>query len=1208
MIRLICALLLLAIAPIANGQVPAAAPWHGKERTLHYRPEGKDFVTTNGALRFNRALYGGNTAFRVEAGDLPEFALYLPGMGGNCKLGIISGNKSSWLTAAKNIKAIYRPGSMQYEIRDPLLGTGSLLLNVIATYDQEAMIIQVVPKGLTVPVQLLAAFGGATGKKFSRDGDIGADPESSFYLQPAYCTGNAYELQGNQFTVRFGDNGAKKLEGVFPAGMQLHTADANQQQSPLSADASTAGNAPMVCGKVELKRTDTAYFLIRQPAANAGAVAYTDIPAIYRSADSARGLLANRIKINTPDPYLNTLGGALGIAADAIWDDPTYMHGAIAWRMRLPAWRGAYTADPLGWHDRARRHFTSYAASQVTTPLSGPVVPDTALHFARQQEKMGNAMFSSGYICRNPNGDMRPHHYDMNLVFIDQLLTHCSYTGDTAFIREIWPVIERHLSWEKRNFDADNDGLYDAYCCIWASDALQYSGGGVTHSSAYNYRANAMAATLAAIVGKDGKPYREEAAKIAAAINKQLWLPSAGVYGEYKDLLGLQLVHPSAGLWTIYHALDGGLPNAFQAWQSLKYIDQHLPHIPMQVKGLPGKDHYMLSTTNWQPYTWSINNVALAENLHTALAYWQGNRADEAFRLWKSALLESMYVGASPGNFQQLPFYDAIRGELYRDFADPIGMASRTLVEGLFGILPDAIRDTLTIRPGWPAGWNAASLQTPGIQVDYKRDAVKDQYIIVPGYSHTMHLRLVVRAVKTGVPVVTVNGKPVAGRPVNEAVGEPLWEITVPKQNKYAISITWKGAVPQALQVDSSQVGGTAIAINGGNAAVQQVYDPQGALQLPLVRNNKVEGRVAMGEGGKTFFVQLKQGSMSWWQAVDINITQSLDIIPVRQDSTGIYFKVRNHIQAVKGRLVLNPGPRLISMPLEVPAKGVSPTVHIPAPYLVSGTNIIRFVWDSTRVVEATMLNWSIPSIGIAFEKIELANKMNGKLNKVFEPVYLSPRPASPTLQLPTQGIGNWCYPLVQPVINDSGLRQLAGSNNEINLEQHIPFGTSGDTSANNVLWTSQWDNYPDSTVLPLTGRSSHAYLLMAGTTNPMQSRMANGRVVVEYTDGTADTLLLKNPENWWPIEQDFYTDGYAFTTDAEEPLRLYLKTGVVVAPSSVKEYTSLKGFSNRAIDGGAATILDMPLNSEKELKSLTVHALANDVLIGLLSVTLVRN
>src|SRR5205085_3456523 len=99
--------------------------WHGKERELRYRPEGTDFVIVNGNRRFVRALYGTNTGFRIEAGDLPEFALYMPGMGGNFKFGIISGNKSKWLIDATYIKAIYRPGSMLYEIKDPLIGNGT---------------------------------------------------------------------------------------------------------------------------------------------------------------------------------------------------------------------------------------------------------------------------------------------------------------------------------------------------------------------------------------------------------------------------------------------------------------------------------------------------------------------------------------------------------------------------------------------------------------------------------------------------------------------------------------------------------------------------------------------------------------------------------------------------------------------------------------------------------------------------------------------------------------------------------------------------------------------------------------------------------------------------------------------------------------------------------------------------------------------------
>jgi len=42
-------------------------------------------------------------------------------------------------------------------------------------------------------------------------------------------------------------------------------------------------------------------------------------------------------------------------------------------------------------------------------------------------------------------------------------------------------------------------------------------------------------------------------------------------------------------------------------------------------------------------------------------------------------------------------------------------------------------------------------------------------------------------------------------------------------------------------------------------------------------------------------------------------------------------------------------------------------------------------------------------------------------------------------------------------------------------------------------------------------------------------------------------------------------------------------------------------------ISGGAALVLDMPLNGKKELKSLTVRALSNEVIIGLMAVTLVQ-
>ena len=48
-----------------------------------------------------------------------------------------------------------------------------------------------------------------------------------------------------------------------------------------------------------------------------------------------------------------------------------------------------------------------------------------------------------------------------------------------------------------------------------------------------------------------------------------------------------------------------------------------------------------------------------------------------------------------------------------------------------------------------------------------------------------------------------------------------------------------------------------------------------------------------------------------------------------------------------------------------------------------------------------------------------------------------------------------------------------------------------------------------------------------------------------------------------------------------------------------------IKGVYGRSIEGGAGILLDMPLNPSKELSHLTLETLSNDVVIGLMGVTL---
>jgi hypothetical protein len=165
-----------------------------------------------------------------------------------------------------------------------------------------------------------------------------------------------------------------------------------------------------------------------------------------------------------------------------------------------------------------------------------------------------------------------------------------------------------------------------------------------------------------------------------------------------------------------------------------------------------------------------------------------------------------------------------------------------------------------------------------------------------------------------------------------------------------------------------------------------------------------------------------------------------------------------------------------------------------------------------------------------------------------------------------------------------------------------VPFQTPTNLNAKNVIFTSQWDNYPNEVTVPLRGRARRIYLLMAGSTNPMQSRFDNGEVLVRYADGSTARLPLHNPTTWWPIDQDYFIDDYAFHRPEPIPPRVDLLTGTV----RLLDVETFKGKGGK-VHGGAATVLELGLDQTKELAGLTVRALANEVVIGLMAATLLR-
>jgi hypothetical protein len=508
---------------------------------------------------------------------------------------------------------------------------------------------------------------------------------------------------------------------------------------------------------------------------------------------------------------------------------------------------------------------------------------------------------------------------------------------------------------------------------------------------------------------------------------------------------------------------------------------------------------------------WSLNLLLLGENMHMALALWETGMRDEAYRIFKGNLLDSMYMGLCPGDFHMTSALDAHRQEAQRDFGDPLGISSRALVEGLFGVQPDLIAGEVRIRPGFPTDWDRASLKHKDFDLVWKREGLRETYEFTSRLAKAVPLTLALPARTTTLPVVTCNGKRVDCAFDAGAVGIPAVTVNLPAARASRVSVEWRGRAPMAAQAQRSYRVGEAVELPAG-IRLAQIDDPQSCL---------ADGKVAAA-GFHTVFANVREGDCAW------------------------------------------------TMPISFEAKADTPAFvavpHMPA---------------------------SVPG-----EQLDLSSLLKHNVSEIFTRIYAEPRSQYCSLAFPDNLLGGWANPDGRATIDDTGLRAAGGL---LKTAVGVDFDTPGG-SAPNCLFLSYWKQDEPTAKVALSGRAHGIYLLMAESTLPQCSRMKHGTVKVTYRDGTSAVLVLRNPETWWPIEQDYLLDDYLFVNSAPLPPRVDLRTG----ETRILDAAGFHG-KGRTVPGGAATILHLPLDPAKELASLQVEVDLYGIVVGLLAATLAR-
>jgi len=137
---------------------------------------------------------------------------------------------------------------------------------------------------------------------------------------------------------------------------------------------------------------------------------------------------------------------------------------------------------------------------------------------------------------------------------------------------------------------------------------------------------------------------------------------------------------------------------------------------------------------DWDRFTW-IDGYETAASQKAAKSLHHGNSKaakslchsydnfmagspTRAFELMRGTLVSQMYQGDCPAGMAD----------------DAIAEASQTIVQGLFGIQPNASTSRCVIRPGLPKAWTSASIRTPYLIYKYHRAGGKDIYEITQNF------------------------------------------------------------------------------------------------------------------------------------------------------------------------------------------------------------------------------------------------------------------------------------------------------------------------------------------------------------------------------------------------------------------------------------------------------------------------------------------
>ncbi len=1071
-------------------------------QTPFYTVAGDALIRHNGDRYCNRPLYCNHTFAVVLGGDKP---CAMVGGGkvflGNLMLALVQDGHGTWLQDASDITSSYRPGRMEWVVRDAAWGPTTVHFEVVPAAHGAGMVAHVRVEHASPGQRLIWASGGFSDTKGSILQAMDMTSQNVSYMRRGFaaedCKGNEVHVHGDSWTLQARDGKSPATAiGTCSVATTLVAADASRWKNPLDLLASRGDTLPMACGAFSLATNLEAYWYLR----SADSATDTNTVAATPAGEFAAGLaretnLENQVVVATPDPWLNAAVAASVHAIDGTYRDGIFTHSGMRWGVPLLAWRTLFGGTAYGLHDAVKTDAATFIRRQITASDRTAAHADPEALLASQAPD--SRLFGRGRINLH-----QPYHYDMQSQFFDQVGHAWRWTGDPELEKLLRPSLDLHCEYIQDCFDPAGLGIYESYANTWPTDNQWYNGGGTSEETAYAYRAEQTALQLAQRAGDNADVQRHTAnlARIRRGFFDLLWIPRLGYPGAYREQIGLKRLHESPWLYAIFCPIDAGLLDTEQAAQALQFTEWGLERVKMPYGG------EQCWPSDWVPSVWSVRELWPGDEYALALAYFQTGLADDGWQVLRGTFPQQMLFGKVPG--------DLGHPAGGTDFNDCGSMFARTVVEGLFGCRPDYPSGVVTFAPQFPGDWDRASIRTPDLSLRFEHSGADLHFDVTLARACGVDLQLPVST--EAVRSVTVDGQP-AKYTLTPGFGRSVVNVVLPPTASAHVEVVCADSLPTRPAIHLAGSSGQQAVLKAGQGSLVDFHDPQGVLAGANIAEGTITGILTTNAGDHLVFGLVQVGKTRQWQLFKIHVTDD-------QSEADLAAKTQ---------------------------------ITVPADARWTG--------------------------------IDLHPVFNGDIRTIYQQEYLSPRPNTCSLRLGTDGYSTWQMAIggasKAPEIDLLGVSALNDHHGQIVAPNGAPFLWSD--GSNNIAFTSQWDNWPRQVTVPVNRTGAAAWFLLCGTTDPMEVRIANAQLRLKYADGESETLDIVPPLNFWTlcpfggIDYDYRRDGFALP--------------------KVPPLTMQLGHNCRAV------VLGWRLRPGVALKSVTLETLSQEVVIGLMGVTVMQ-